>query len=338
MNEDPCLALSVIMPVFNGAGLLRESLEPLLPVPEGAPYEVIVVDDGSTDDSISFAEHLGARVMPSGGHALGPAVARNVGARSARGDILLFVDADVVIDPSVLPKVLSSFEDGCIGAIYGSYDAAPHERNYASLYMNLRHHHGHRKPSDRGNTFWTGLGAVRRRAFQAVGGFDTERFPYPSVEDIDLGRRLVASGVRIHRDPSLRGKHLKRWTWKSVVHTDIFRRAIPWANMMLANPGQVTDLNVGWREQLKALIAGAWLITVVLALFHVIPLGIPIAGFALALLANHSLGWLFLRAAGLPFAVVGIAFHQIHFLYSGLTYVACRARGVLPGARLQSNP
>ncbi|MCP5023141.1 MAG: glycosyltransferase [bacterium] len=324
MKEHKPRTLSVIIPVLNGESLLRESLPPLLPT--SAPREVIVIDDGSTDGSASLARQLGACVIPSGGHALGPAAARNLGAQHASGDILLFVDADVVIDSSVPERILLKFEDDSVGAIFGSYDATPRERNYASLYMNLRHHHGHREPSDNASTFWTGLGAVRREAFSAIGGFDTARFPLPSVEDVDLGQRLVASGSHIHRDPSLRGTHLKRWSWKGVIHTDIFRRAIPWSKMMLANPGKFTDLNVGKYEQLKALLAGVWFVTMGLALIGVVPPGIPIAGFALILLANRSLGLIFMKAAGVSFAVAGVAFHQIHFLYSGLAYMTCRMR------------
>ncbi len=338
IKEDYPLALSIIMPVLNGGLLLQESLRPLLPIPEGSSREVIVIDDGSTDGSADLARKMGARVISSGGHALGPAAARNLGAQHSRGRILMFVDADVVVNPDVPDSVELAFQDSSMGAIYGSYDAAPRERNYASLYMNLRHHHGHRKPSNRGTTFWTGLGAVRREAFLAIDGFDTDSFPYPSVEDVDLGRRLVASGMRIHRDPNLRGTHLKRWSWKGVVYTDIFRRAAPWANLMIAHPGQVTDLNVSRGEQLKALFAGAWLLSVLLAIFQIIPILIPITGFALALIANRSLVWIFLRAAGLPFALVGVTFHQVHLLYSGLTYAACRMRWFLPRAKLQGTP
>src|SRR5205807_8681242 len=62
------------------------------------------------------------------------------------------------------------------------------------------------------STFWAGLGAVRRDAFEAVGGFDAERYLVPSVEDIDLGARLATTGHRIELDPAVQGTHLKAWS------------------------------------------------------------------------------------------------------------------------------
>lgn len=326
-NESPAsLDLSVIVPVYNGRALLERSLAPLLTAQASAALEVIVVDDGSSDGSGSFAQSLGARVVPSGGTALGPAAARNRGADEARGAILLFVDADVVVDGEAIQRVLTSFEDESLGALFGSYDASPPERNHASLYMNLRHHHGHREASEDASTFWTGLGAVRRVAFLGVHGFDLVRFPHPSVEDVDLGQRLRAAGTRIRRDPLLRGTHLKRWSWWGVVHTDIVRRAKPWAEMMIANPGQFTDLNVGRTEQIKALLAGAWLASLALALACLLSPWIPLALFALVLVVNRSLLVVFLRGGGALFALVGIVFQQLHFVYASATYVLCRLR------------
>ncbi len=252
VHEEDTRALSVIVPVLDGSETLGRCLDALAAASGAELVEVIVVDDGSSDGSADLARSLGARVVSSGGHALGPAAARNVGAKVATAELLLFVDADVLVAEDALELVLGSFEDGSLGAVFGSYDDTPSEVNDASLYMNLRHHHGHRVPSENSATFWTGLGAVRRDAFVAIGGFDQDGFPCPSVEDIDLGQRLRASGVRIRRDPNLLGTHLKRWSWRSVVHTDIFRRAKPWSEMMIAHPGEFTDLNVGRSEQCKS--------------------------------------------------------------------------------------
>ncbi len=331
-HNENALTLSVVLPVFNGGDSLRRCLEALCAANSGSEaMEIIVVDDGSSDGSADIARTLGARVVPSGGHALGPAAARNVGAREAKGDLLLFVDADVLVAADALGRVLDSFEDEDLGAVFGSYDDTPLEENDASLYMNLRHHHGHRVPSENAATFWTGLGAVRRKAFLSIGGFDLDNFPYPSVEDIDLGQRLRASGVRIRRDPNLLGTHLKRWSWRTVIHTDIFRRARPWAEMMIAHPGRFTDLNVARSEQWKALLAGSWLLLIALSAWGLLPLWMIAAGFALVLLVNHSLTLVFLRAKGPRFALVGMLFHQLYFLYAAATYTGCRVHRLMSG-------
>src|SRR5664279_4055181 len=91
--------ISVIMPVYNGGATLRDSLAPLLTMRErGEIVEIIIVDDGSTDDTVATAAAVDVRVVPSGGR-LGPGGARNVAAPSAIGTILWFVDADVVVYP-----------------------------------------------------------------------------------------------------------------------------------------------------------------------------------------------------------------------------------------------
>jgi len=318
--------VSAVVPALEAQEHLVRSLPPLVSSLAETLIEVIVVDDGSEDGSAEVARSLGCRVLSSGGRARGPAHARNVGAEAARGDILLFVDADVVVGEGVLQSVASTFEDPTLGAVYGSYDAAPAHTGFASRYMNLRHHYGHRLASDDAPTFWSGLGAVRRDAFLAAGGFDAAAYPYPSIEDIDLGRRLRERGVRIRRDPRIQGTHLKRWTWRQVVHTDVVRRAMPWAQLMLRHPGAYTDLNVGCVERLKAVLAAVVFVTVALALAGVVPAWSVLAVLALAVLANGSLALVFLKSGGLVFSVLGMLFHQVYFLYSSATYLWCVLR------------
>ena len=94
-------------------------------------------------------------------------------------------------------------------AVFGSYDDAPAEPGVVSQFRNLLHHHVHQQGAGEATTFWAGLGAVRADAFRAAGGFDAERYPLPSVEDIDLGTRLSRNGGRILLDPLIQGTHLK---------------------------------------------------------------------------------------------------------------------------------
>src|SRR5690349_5186214 len=97
-------AISIIVPVYNGGQCLLDCLSALKT--EGCPdSEIIVVDDGSTDNSADLALELGARVLRLSENG-GPSVARNHGVRQARGDILFFVDADVVVMAGAVNHVL----------------------------------------------------------------------------------------------------------------------------------------------------------------------------------------------------------------------------------------
>ena len=98
--------LSVIVPVHNGGEGLRRCLQGLA-ASSRPPDEVITVDDGSTDTSAADAAALGARVLTTPAGPCGPAHARNRGAEVAAGDVLVFIDADVVVlesnhDPDML--------------------------------------------------------------------------------------------------------------------------------------------------------------------------------------------------------------------------------------------
>jgi GT2 family glycosyltransferase len=321
MTRPPSPTVSVVMPVYNGRSHLASSLSAVMGIDDPRLLEVIVVDDGSSDGSAAFAAELGASVLSSGGRQTGPAAARNVAARQAVGDLLVFIDADVVPHADALARIVECFDQPDVVAVFGSYDEHPRHPGFMSQYMNLRHHHGHQSASLDADTFWAGLGAVRRTAFQAVGGFDAERFPVPSVEDIELGGRLRAAGGRIRRDPSIQGKHLKQWSFAGVVHTDVFRRALPWAQLMLENPGAFGDLNLRASERLKAVLAGALAMATLLALGGLLSAWVPVALAASAWLATRSLTSRFAQTNGWWFALRALFIHQLYYLYSTAAYV-----------------
>lgn len=318
--EDRALGISVIMPVYNGCGFIEHSLPPLMRMlAAGEVLEVLVVDDGSSDASVATATELGARVLPSGGR-LGAGGARNVAAEVARGELLWFVDADVVVHADAVGVLLQGFEEPGVVGVFGSYDDQPAAQNFLSQYKNLVHHFYHHKASREASTFWSGCGAVRREIFRQHGGFDVERYKRPSIEDIELGYRLRDAGGRLLLLSGLLCKHLKVWRFGNLMHTEIFCRAIPWSRLMLERGGLDDGLNVGIGERLRALLAlGFW------ASWGLVWLGlgylwVPLA-FALAvLLANLDLARLFLRRKGLGFAFAGLLFHQWYYVYSSFAF------------------
>src|SRR5688572_8692245 len=112
--------LSVIIPVRNDPKRLAKCLEALAGSTH-EDFEVIVADDASSDDTAAVAESKGARVIRLKAHS-GAAAARNVGADAARGQILLFVDADVCVHADTLQTAAAAFADPSIHAVFGSYD------------------------------------------------------------------------------------------------------------------------------------------------------------------------------------------------------------------------
>lgn len=315
--------ISAIMPVYNGRAFLGRSLPPLIDMQRrGEILEVIVVDDGSTDDTAAIAAAMGARVMPSGGR-LGPGGARNEAAGGARGGILWFVDADVVVHDDAARELRRAFADPGMTAVFGSYDDQPPARNFLSQYKNLVHHFYHHRGRSEAETFWAGCGAVRKDAFLAVGGFDVARYTRPSIEDIELGYRLRGAGGRILLWPALQGTHLKVWRFVNLIHTEIFCRAIPWSRLMLSRTGLVNDLNVGTAERLRAAAACVFFAGCVASLHPAVPGWIAGSLLGAIALANAGLLRLFYRRNGLLFAVAGLLFHQVYYLYSSAAFVWC---------------
>src|SRR6516165_596109 len=240
---DVAIRVSVIVPVYNNPDQLSQCLLALRTA-TGADTELIVVDDASTDDVSSTAAHFGTRFLRLTRNA-GPAAARNHGARYARGQMLFFVDADVVVPNDAIGRIQTVLDrHGEIAAVFGSYDACPAAPGLVSRYRNLLHHFVHQTGKAEAATFWAGCGAVMRPAFDRVGGFDERRFPRPSIEDIELGYRLRRAGYRIFLDKSLQCMHLKRWTLRSIIHTDVVSRAIPWSRLIHVSCDAPDDLNV----------------------------------------------------------------------------------------------
>ena len=332
MTDENAPLVSVIVPVFNGRRFLTKCLDAI----HGSSlrrFEVIVVDDASTDDSAAIARARGARVISMPVQS-GPGAARNHGVREARGPIVFFVDADVVIHPDAMARVVADLDaQPEVAAVFGSYDDSPAETNFVSQYKNLYHHFTHQEGSEDAATFWAGCGAVRRELFLASGGFDQVRYPRPSIEDIELGYRLRRMGHRILLDRQVQGKHLKHWTLGSMLRADIVYRAIPWSQLILASGRIVNDLNLKRSERLCAA-----LVVLALALLPVAPY-LPGAVFAeLASIGavvglNHKLYRFWLSRRGLWFASRALPLHCLYYLYSAAAFASCWCIDVVTGHR-----
>jgi glycosyltransferase involved in cell wall biosynthesis len=163
------VSLTAVVPATNDPPTLAACLDAIAAAEE-PPEQVVIVAEGD-----------------------GPASARNSGAADATGDVVVFVDADVLPHADAVGRIRAAFAaDPDLTAVFGSYDDAPADPGVVSQFRNLLHHHVHQQGAGEARTFWAGLGAVRADAFREAGGFDAERYKLPSVEDIDLGTSAFA--------------------------------------------------------------------------------------------------------------------------------------------------
>jgi glycosyltransferase involved in cell wall biosynthesis len=300
---------------------------------QGTVSEVIVVDDCSTEASTAeLARRGGARTIRTPGNG-GPGAARNLGAKEAVGEILWFVDADVVAHRNGPERIRQALADHTVCAVFGSYDDSPPAPAFAAQYKNLTHRYYHQRARREASTFWAGCGAVRRSVFLDLRGFDVERYRVPSIEDIELGHRIRAAGGFILLDAKLRATHLKAWTLLEVIKVDFFRRAIPWARLMIGRTGLTDDLNVTAGERLRAGLAGLFFLSLFLPFLLGSLWWAPALATAAVFTANKSF-LAFMRARrGLLFAMQSLLFHQVYYIYSALAFVFCLLEHHLKFAR-----
>lgn len=199
-DEAELPTVSVVIPVLDRAGELARCLDSISRVDYPAEkLQVIVVDDGSKDESAQVARRMGATVVSSGGVRRGPAVARNAGSAHATGEILAFIDSDCSASTGWLADLLPLFRDPKTAAVGGRVDGMctssavdRYEAVMSSLSMGTRERFGNAGD----DTFYLPSCnlLVRRSLFLSVGGFK------PSMhvgEDVDLTWRLRDAGWTI---------------------------------------------------------------------------------------------------------------------------------------------
>ncbi len=321
--------ISIVIPVYNGGDKFQCCLESVCAL-QPPPLELIVVSDGGTDGSADIAEKFNAeviRLLERGG----PARARNAGAGRARGDIVLFIDADVAVPSDLLHRLIEGFNVvPHTAAVIGSYDSEPAAQGVISQYKNLLHHYVHQQSNEEAMTFWGACGAIKRDVFSAMGGFD-ERYRRPCVEDIDLGYRLRAAkhAIRLHK--ALQVKHLKRWTFVSLLNSDIRDRAVPWTELIMRHRVFRSDLNLRFSDRLS--VVASFLLLLTIPILAKSPIWIVATGsLALLLLVlNARLYRFFTVRRGLIFALAAIPLHWLSFIYGGVAFVAGLVRyGLIP--------
>ena len=324
--------LSVIVPVKNGHNVLPRMLGALsrseLP---RETWELIVVDDGSRDDTIQIASQFADLVIRLPEPSRGPGYARNRGVERARGDCVVFLDADVLVRPDTLTRLATTMttrQD--VDAVFGAYCDEPDAAGVVSQYRNLLHHYTHDQEPGEAQTFWAGCGCVRRTAFVDVGMYDEWRFSRPQIEDIELGYRLSRGGHRILLQPEIQVTHLKRWTFRGMLKADFMDRGVPWARLLaeqraLLGPAasKAKSLSLRAKEKSNTFFVCLGLLLMALSVRptnHLLAV-LGASCLLVVVLRGLPLYSFFFRKRGLPFAICGVVLHVIYYLTAAVSVV-----------------
>src|SRR6266550_2227019 len=220
--------LSVVVPVRNGTATLAQNLSAILAtdLPRD-DYELIVVDDSSTDGSSELAARFADTVVRLTGRTSGPAYARNRGAELAQGDILAFVDADVMVRSDTLSRMVRMLGGRPeLTAVSASHDQTSAAGNLVSQYCSLLLHFGDQREGGSSGNVASPCAAIRRDAFLSAGMYDEWRFETAPVEGIEFGKRLEDSGMDVLSCRDIQITALRKWSLRSLCREVWSRSAV----------------------------------------------------------------------------------------------------------------
>ena len=268
-------AISVVVPAYNAAHTLGACLDALQhQTTSPDDYEIIVADDGSTDETGQVAAAAGVQLVRQAHN--GPATARNLGVSRARGRIIMFTDADCVPAPNWVEEMRRSVSADGVKAAKGAYRTRQREvvARLAQIEFEERYLLLEKHPYI--DFFDTHAVALDKAAFDASGGFDP-LFPFPNNEDVDLAYRFSQRGHRVvftraavvfHRHVDSWRKYATQKVWRGYWRLQVYRRYPRKA---------VTDSYTPQTLKLQILLLYAGLPMVPLAILW------PVIGWAVAL-------------------------------------------------------
>lgn len=316
--------LSVVVAVHQGGDALRHSLEALswsdLARTE---WELIVVDDGSNDETPWIAAEYADILVRLPGKPHGPAYARNRGFEFARGEYVAFIDADVCVHRDTLAQfVLVLSREPQVSAVFGAFDTNPAAKGLVSQYRNLLAHYYHQQHPGPAETFWASCGAIRKAAFLEAGTFDEWRFTRRQVEDFELGYQLRERGHRIVLRPEIHATSLRRWTLGGMLAADLQDRSVPWMRIFGRRDATLKRRKAQLRTVRRVNTLLAWL-ALVLALGGVIAdrawlLAGALASLLVVIINDRSQHSFFARERGVWFAAATIPLQVLSYLVNGM--------------------
>ena len=325
MSSNPFL--SIVVPTRDSADTVADALCAILVtrLPRHT-YELIVVDDGSADATATIAARYADKVIRLSGRSQGPAYARNRGVELSQGEIVAFVDPDVMVRPGTLPRMVATLaEHPNIDGVSALHDAEPRATNFVSQYWNLLLRFGEQRYLKDDAQFPSGCGAVRRSVLLSAGMFDEWRFPTASLEGVELGQRLQGSGRRLLLLPDVEITHLRRWSFRSVCaevwqRSALLSRSLGYHRTRASAPSEVVftlsrSLIPAFGIMGMLVLVAAFLPEPRLEFRSAIVL-------AVVLLTNLPIYRFYTRERGVAFAIAAVPLHLVVQTVSGLALCA----------------
>ena len=213
--------VSVVVPVYNGAKTIKACLESLQEQSFKGKLEIIVVDDGSTDQTKEMVKRFKGVKLLEQDHQ-GPARARNLGAKQAKGEIVVFTDSDCLADKEMIANLVKAFEEKKVAGVQGSYQSQQKELMARFVQLEIEERYELMKKNPFIDFIGTYCCAYRRKVFLKEGGFD-ESFPLASGEDTEFSFKLSGKGHQLVFRPEAFCFHLHPTSFWKYLKTKFFR-------------------------------------------------------------------------------------------------------------------
>lgn len=193
------MKVSVVIPAYNAESTIGKCIDSLLNQDYDEDYEIIVVDDNSSDSTKAVVERFKmVKLLPQ--KKRGPAAARNLGARNAEGEVVCFIDSDCIAERNWLREITRPFEDGDIAGVQGAYKINQSEIIARFEQLEIENRYRMMKKAEYIDHIGTYSAAYKKEVFLQNNGFD-ELFPIASGEDIEFSFRLASKGKKLVFNP-----------------------------------------------------------------------------------------------------------------------------------------
>ena len=303
--------LSVIIPNRNGEKTIGLCLEAVFNADHDS-FEVIVVDDCSTDGSVALIEQFPCRLVQSSQH-LGAAGARNRGAQHSTGAIFFFIDADCLMQQDTLRVAEQAVNrQGPDVVIGGTYTCRPYDQTFFSLFQSVFIHFHELKNRAQPDYIAAHAMVLSADTFRRSGGFPDNFLPL--IEDVEFSHRLRRRGYRLKMEPKLQVQHIFQYSSLADSMKNGCIKSRYWTIYSLGNRDLLADSGTA-SLALKFNVLALVLILVAVAAYMVVPNGILLFGALMILLLNtlinKKLFTLFLKTGGLFFGFRAAMYYML---------------------------
>ena len=303
--------LSVIVPNRNGEKTIGLCLEALFNSDHDS-FEVIVVDDCSTDNSVALIEQFPCTLVGLTEHA-GAAEARNRGARQSTGALLFFIDADCLVQKETLAIAeQAAKQQGKDVVIGGTYTCRPVDQHFFSLFQSIFIHFSELKNSLNPDYIAAHAMILSADTFRISGGFPEDFLPI--IEDVEFSHRLRRRGYNLKMEPKLQVRHIFQYRSLADSMKNGFIKSKYWTIYSLGNRDLLADSGTA-SFALKINVLALFLILASVAIYVVVLNVILLFGALMVLLLNafinRELFTLFYKTGGLFFALRAAMYYML---------------------------